>query len=341
MRLSVRVESWPLAQPFRITGHVFETAEVAVAELSEGEAVGRGEAAGVYYRGETAAGVAAEIEAARPFIEGGIDREGLRTLMPAGGARNALDAALWDLESQLQGVPVWVLAGLKGLRPLVTTHTVSAGAASDTAEAARGFADARAIKLKLTPEDPADCVAAVRAARPDVWLGVDANQGLTRATLEALMPVLAEAGVSLIEQPVPVGEDAQLDGLSSPIPIAADESCQGLGDLAGLAGRYDVVNLKLDKCGGLTEGLLMAAEARRLGLDVMVGCMSGTSLAMAPGFVLGQVADFVDLDSPLFLTRDRPAPAAYDSGRIWCPPELWGGGTYEDALRGARQGETA
>jgi L-alanine-DL-glutamate epimerase-like enolase superfamily enzyme len=335
MRLSVRTESWPLAAPFRITGYVFETAEVVVAELESGEATGRGEASGVYYLGERSADLMAQIEAARPFVEAGIDREGLRTLLPAGGARNALDAALWDLEAQRAGVPAWALAGLKSVRPLTTTLTVSAGSPAETGEAARAFEGARAIKLKLTAENPAGCVAAVRAARPDVWLGVDANQGLSRASLEALLPALVEARVALIEQPVPVGEDAALDGLSSPIDIAADESVQNLKDMAALAGRYDVINIKLDKCGGLTEGLAMAAEARRLGLKVMVGCMSGTSLAMAPGFVLGQLADIVDLDSPLFLTRDRPTPAAYDGGRIWCPPELWGGGQH------IRQGETA
>lgn len=335
MRLEVRTESWPYAAPFRITGYVFEMAEVVTAELTDGDLTGVGESSGVYYRGETAAGLRAEIEAAKPFVEAGIDREGLRVLLPAGGARNALDAALWDLEAKRAGVPAWTLAGLTAVRPLTTTLTVSAGTPAETAEAARGWPTARAIKLKLTPEDPAACVAAVRAARPDVWLGVDANQGLTRASLEALLPALAEAGVALIEQPVPVGEDASLDGLQSAIDIAADESVQSLGDLAGLVGRYDVVNLKLDKCGGLTEGLAMAAEARRLSLKVMVGCMSGTSLAMAPAFILGQLADFVDLDSPLFLSRDRRPAAEYDSGRIWCPPELWGGGQF------ARQGETA
>jgi L-alanine-DL-glutamate epimerase-like enolase superfamily enzyme len=341
MRLTVRTESWPLAAPFRITGYVFETAEVVVAELNDGEATGRGEASGVYYLGERATDLMAQIEAARPFVEAGIDRDGLRALLPAGGARNALDAALWDLEAQRAGVPVWALAGLQSVRPLTTTSTVSAGSPAETAEAAKAFEGARAIKLKLTSEDPAGCVAAVRKARPDVWLGVDANQGLTRQSLEALLPALVEAQVALIEQPVPVGEDAALDGLSSPIEIAADESVQSLKDIAALAGRYDVVNIKLDKCGGLTEGLAMAAEARRLGLKVMVGCMSGTSLAMAPGFVLGQLADIVDLDSPLFLTRDRPTPAAYDGGRIWCPSELWGGGQGAGALHGARQGETA
>ena len=335
MRLTVRTESWPYAAPFRITGYVFETAEVVTAELTDGEVTGVGEASGVYYRGETAAGLRAEIEAVKPFVEAGIDREGLRALLPAGGARNALDAALWDLEAKRAGVPVWALVGLTAVRPLVTTLTVSAGTPAETAQAALAWSAARAIKLKLTPEDPAACVAAVRAARPDVWLGVDANQGFDRASLEALLPALVEARVAVIEQPLPMGEDVQLEGLNSPIDIAADESAQSLEDVATLVGRYDIINLKLDKCGGLTEGLAMAAEARRLGLKVMVGCMSGTSLAMAPAFVLGQLADIVDLDSPLFLTRDRRPPAAYDGGRILCPPELWGGGQY------VRQGEKA
>jgi L-alanine-DL-glutamate epimerase-like enolase superfamily enzyme len=164
----------------------------------------------------------------------------------------------------------------------------------------------------------------VRAARPDVWLGVDANQGLDRARLEDLLPALVDAGVSLVEQPVPVGEDAALDRLRSPIPLAADESVQGLSDLPALQGRYDVVNIKLDKCGGLTEGLAMARAAPEFGLKVMVGNMCGTSLAMAPSFVLGQLCDIVDLDGPLLLGRDRSVPVTYKNGQIDCPDGLWG-----------------
>jgi L-alanine-DL-glutamate epimerase-like enolase superfamily enzyme len=212
-------------------------------------------------------------------------------------------------------------------RPLTTTFTIGADTPAAMARAALDYESASAIKLKLTGDDPIGCVRAVRAARPDVWLGVDANQGLTRASLERMLPALAEAGVELIEQPLPVGEDAALAGLGSPIAIAADESVQGLASLPALVTRYDVVNIKLDKCGGLTEGLAMAREARRLGLRVMVGCMSGTSLAMAPAFVLGQVCDLVDLDGPTFLSADRARPATYADGQIWCPEGLWGGAT--------------
>ena len=324
MQLEIRTETWDYVTPFRITDYVFTAAELLVVSLSDGEALGRGEAGGVYYHGETPASMAAQIEAARDRIEAGVDRQSLRALLPAGGARNAVDAALWDLEAKRRHEPVWRIAGAPAPRPLRTTYTVGAGSPAEMAETARGFQSARAIKLKLTADDPGGCVRAVRAARPDVWLGVDANQGLTRPALEQLMPEMIEAGVELIEQPVRVGDDASLDGLASPIELAADESLQSLDDLAGMVGRYQVVNIKLDKCGGLTEGLAMAREARRLGLKVMVGCMSGTSLAMAPAFVLGQLCDLVDLDGPMFLDRDRDAPAVYENGEIWCPQELWG-----------------
>ena len=324
MRLEIRTETWDYVTPFRITDYVFTAAELLVISLRDGELLGRGEAGGVYYHGETPASMASQIEAVRTRIEAGLDREALLELLPPGGARNAVDAALWDLEAKQRGQPVWRLADAPAPRPLRTTYTVSAGSPGEMAEAARGFETARAIKLKLTAEDPGGCVRAVRAARPDVWLGVDANQGLTRAALEQVMPEMIEARVGLIEQPVRVGDDASLDGLASPIDLAADESLQSLDDLAGMVGRYDVVNIKLDKCGGLTVGLAMAREARRLGLKVMVGCMSGTSLAMAPAFVLGQLCDLVDLDGPLFLDRDRDAPAVYENGDIWCPQELWG-----------------
>jgi L-alanine-DL-glutamate epimerase-like enolase superfamily enzyme len=249
----------------------------------------------------------------------------LRALLPPGGARNALDCALWDMEAKRAGQPVWALAGLSTPRPLQTTFTLGAGSPDEMAKAATAFPAARAIKMKLTGENPADCVRAVRAARPDVWLGVDANQGFTRSALENLLPVFRAADIGLIEQPLPIGADAQLEDLKSPIPIAADESAQQLRDVEGLVGRYDVINIKLDKCGGLTEGLAMARKAKELGLKVMVGCMNGTSLAMAPAFLLGQLCDFVDLDSPIFLKQDREYPALYSRGEIFCPENVWGG----------------
>ena len=324
MKLELRVETFAYATPFRINNYIFTSAQVLLVALNDGAHTGWGEAAGVYYHEETPQSMADQIEAVRSQIEAGVDRETLRELLPPGGARNGVDAALWDLEAKRRGEPVWKLAGTPSPRPLVTSFTVSAGTPDEMALEAQRYRSARAIKLKLTNENPAACVRAVRAARPDVWLGIDANQALSRATLDEALPALIEAGVALIEQPVSVGEDAQLDGLASPIPLAADESAQGLASLADLPGRYDVVNIKLDKCGGLTEALAMVLEARRLGLKVMVGCMSGTSLSMAPAFVVAQMCDFVDLDGPVFLSEDRKIRAKYDNGEIWCPEALWG-----------------
>jgi RNA polymerase sigma factor (sigma-70 family) len=215
--------------------------------------------------------------------------------------------------------------GFRRPRPLVTTFTCSAETPEQMAQTARSFANARAIKLKLTGEPvDADRVRAVCEALPQAWLSVDANQGFTRPFLEELMPVLVGNDVSLIEQPFPIGEEALLEGFRSPIPVAADESVQGLSSLPALVGRFDMANIKLDKCGGLTEGLMMARELRALGLDVMVGCMGGTSLAMAPAYLLGQLCDVVDLDGPAFIRSDREPPARYVDGHIECPPELWG-----------------
>jgi L-Ala-D/L-Glu epimerase len=326
MKLRVDIEKFPLKEPFRITGHTMVDTDVVVVTLEKGGQQGRGEASGVYYRkGDDAPGVVQQIEAVRARIEAGIDREALQRILPIGGARNAVDCACWDLEAKLTGKSAWQIAGLDRPRPLLTTFTVGANDPEKMASDARAYTQALAIKLKLTgqPVD-ADRVRAVRAARPDVWLGVDANQGFTRDSLMTLLPVLVETGVKLIEQPFKIGQEALLDGLQLPIRVAADESAQGLADVAGLVGRFSVVNIKLDKCGGLTEGLAMAREARRLGLDVMVGNMVGTSLAMAPSFLVGQLCQVVDLDGPVFLSTDRSPAVRYENGMISCPDELWG-----------------
>jgi L-alanine-DL-glutamate epimerase-like enolase superfamily enzyme len=324
-RLSMAVERWPLNAPFQIAGYTFDAIEVLVVGLERSGHIGRGEASGVYYKGDTIAAMLPQIEAIRAVIEGGVDRLGLQGMLPPGGARNALDCALWDLDAKLSGRPVWDLAGLPPCKPLVTTMTCGAGAPADMAASARGYEGAKAIKLKLIGDlVDAHRVRAVRAARPDVWLAVDANQGCDRNALDQLMPVLVDCKVSLIEQPFPIGQEALLDGLQSPIPIAADESVQCLADIDALVGRFDLINIKLDKCGGLTEGLAMARRARQLGLDVMVGNMMGTSLAMAPAFVLGQVCDVVDLDGPLFLGADRDDPVQYSDGEIVSPKAIWG-----------------
>nr|WP_294169641.1 dipeptide epimerase [uncultured Sphingomonas sp.] len=329
-RLSLRAvtEQVRLAKPFRISGHVFEHSDVVVVTLGDGENEGRGEGGGVYYLGDDAANMRAAIEAARSAIEAGIGRDELRSLMPAGGGRNAVDCALWELEAARAGIPVWQLAGQAEPKPLRTTFTLGADTPEVMAEGAREYADAKSIKCKLTGDLELDIarVQAIREARPDAWLGVDGNQGFKRSELESLTQALVAADVSLLEQPLARGAEAELEGFDSPIPVAGDESILTLDDVAGAVGRFDVINIKLDKCGGLTEGLLMAAEARRLGLGVMVGNMVGTSLAMAPGFVLGQGCDIVDLDGPTFLAEDRRPSVRYHGGMITSGPEVWGGG---------------
>jgi len=326
MTLRVEREGFPIKEPFHISGHTMYDSDVVKVTLEKDGRTGRGEASGVYYRaGEDLAGVMRQIEAVRAQVEAGIDRASLQKLLPTGGARNALDCALWDLEAKLTGRHAWAIAGLSQPRPLLTTFTVGANNPEKMAHDARAYEQAKAIKVKLVGEPlDADRIRAVHKARPEVWLGVDANQGFTRPLLESLLPVFVETGVKLIEQPFKIGSEAQLDGLKSPIPFAADESVQGLANVAALVGRFQVVNIKLDKCGGLTEGLAMAREARRLGLDVMVGNMLGTSLAMAPAWLVGQLCDVVDLDGPAFLRVDRPNPIRYEGGMISCPDALWG-----------------
>ncbi len=324
--LELHNEPLRLAAPFRIAGHVFEAMPATVVTLRDGPHVGRGEAAGVYYTGDGPDTMLATLEALRAEIEAGIDRKALRSLLPAGGARNALDCALWELESQRQGIPVWKLAGLESVRPLVTTFTVGADAPETMAARAAAFPRARALKLKLTGEADLDIarVRAVRARCPDPWIGVDANQGYAVDTLPALLPVLLEARVSLLEQPCARGREDELDGVERVLPFAADESILDLAELEARHRNFDVINIKLDKCGGLTEGLMMAARARELGKQVMVGNMCGTSLAMAPAFVLGQCCDVVDLDGPIFLAEDRKPSMRYDDGCISCGDMVWG-----------------
>jgi L-alanine-DL-glutamate epimerase-like enolase superfamily enzyme len=337
LRLDLTQEELPLKAPFRISGYTFTHVPVLVATLTQGPLQGRGEAAGVYYLDDEPARMAESIEAHRQSIEKGVTRGELRDLLPVGGARNALDCALWDLEAKRAGRPVWSLAGLGQVTPPITTFTLGADDPQVMAEAAKAYAGARALKLKLSGDLDTDAarLEAVRAARPDVWLGVDANEGYTAESLPCLIPRLQKACVQLLEQPLPRGSEAQLEGLACPMPLAADESVQGLSEVESLVGRFDVVNIKLDKCGGLTEALLMVAEARRLGLKVMVGNMVGTSIAMAPAFVVAQLCDYVDLDGPTFLAVDPPPTVCYDDGRIWCPDAVWGGAP------GGRNAETS
>lgn len=333
LRLGIAVEKLRLAAPFRISGFVFEEQDVVVVTLDDGQHKGRGEASGIYYLNDTAPSMVAAIEDARGAIEGGIERTVLQDLLPPGGARNAVDCALWELDARRSSRPVWQLAELAPPKALITTFTLGADDPAAMAVGARKYAQARALKLKLTGDLNLDSarVRAVRAARPEVWMGVDANQGYSIEALDPLIEMLIDADISLLEQPLKRGREADLAGYVSRIPIAADESALSLVDLPGLKGRFDMVNIKLDKCGGLTEGLAMAREARRLGLKVMVGNMVGTSLAMAPAFVLGQLCDVVDLDGPIFLAQDRMPGMIYADGTAWCGDDVWGATHAEPA----------
>lgn len=328
LTLSHRRDAMTFREPFRISGYLFESMPAVVATISDGEATGRGEAAGVYYLGDDPDHIERELEKYRARVEAGIERSALRDLMPPGGARNALDCALWELESLRKNIPIWKLAGGAPPKPLVTTFTLPA---EDPAEILRRLGDLptlKAIKLKLEGNLASDSerVRVVRAARPDAWLGVDANQGYGGDDLDGLVAMLVREKVLLLEQPVRRGQEALLDNWRSPIPLAADESIQDLVELEAQHDRFQVLNIKLDKCGGLTEALMMAERARQLGMKVMVGNMAGATLSTAPAFILAQVCDIVDLDGPWFVADDPLAASLYADGEIMVPAQLWGAG---------------
>lgn len=325
--LTLREERFAYREPFRIAGHLFTETHVLVAEVTEGDHAGLGEGAGVYYLGDDLAHMREAAEGARSAVEAGADRAELQSLLPPGGARSALDCALWDLEARQTGVAVWRRAGLDGFGPLATTMTIGA----DTPEAMAFAASSRfgnwpMLKLKLTGDAPLDVerIRAVRAARPDAWIGVDANQGYMAANLAPLVEVLLETGMELLEQPLARGAEADLDGADRPLPFAADESVCTLAEVERARDHFDVVNIKLDKCGGLTEALAIAQRCRELGLQVMVGNMMGSSLSMAPSMVVGQLCDIVDLDGPTFLAADRADGVKYSDGRIDAGCLAWG-----------------
>ncbi len=321
--LRCEIEAWQLRRPFAITGYTFTQAQLLRVSLREGRAAGQGEAAGVYYLGEDAERLLADVERARDAVEGGVDREALRSLLPPGGARNALDCALWDLEAKRAGTTVFELTGVVPART-ETALTIGIGSPAEMAATAQSLGGRR-IKLKLDDELPVERVAAVRAVRADAEIIVDVNQGWTIEQLAEYAPRLAAFDIAMIEQPLPRGDDEALETFDSPVPLCADESCLHLGEFEQAARRYQVINIKLDKAGGLTEGLALARLARARGIELMVGNMMGTSLGMAPGFVLAQLCRYVDLDGALFLTRDRPSAMSYDGGVVSPPTAaLWG-----------------
>jgi len=325
LTLELAVERWPIAGAFTISRGAKTEAVVVVASLSDGNSRGRGECVPYARYGESPDGVCAALAAMRPGLAGGLTRAALQTAMPAGAARNALDCALWDLEAKRGGRPVHELAGLPPPRPLTTAYTISLGAADEMAKAAAKAASRALLKVKLGADGDPARIAAVRAAAPQATLIVDANEGWNESKLAANLAACGEAGVQLIEQPLPEGRDGMLADIDRPIPVCADESAHDRASLPALAGKYDAVNVKLDKAGGLTEALAMADEAARRGFTLMAGSMVATSLAVAPAMLLAQKARFVDLDGPLLLAKDRPQGLVYQDSLVFPPtPALWG-----------------
>ncbi len=321
--VDIKIESWPLKESVSITGYTFESLEVLVVLIEENGVVGRGEGCGVYYLGETCQSILEQAQRVKDKIEQGAGREELLRLLPHGGARNAVDCALWDLEAKLSGKNIMEIVGLAE-RETYTVTTIGIGTPNDMAEKARRISS-RFIKVKLDGEQVLERLKAVREARPDAKIVIDANQGWSIEQLESLMADLVALEIEMIEQPLPRGRDADLQSFSSPINLCADESCLFSGELNEIAGRYHMVNIKLDKAGGLTEALIIAKKAKELGLKLMVGNMFGTSLSMAPSYVLAQLCDIVDLDGPLFLESDREFGLAYENGIVsGLTPKLWG-----------------
>jgi len=329
--LNVERAAMRFASPFRISGYVFDAMPSIIATIADGGIEGRGEAAGVYYTGDDQDRMSETIEQVRVAIEAGMNRKDLQTALPPGGARNALDCALWELDSKLARVPVWSLAGLPRPHPLVTTFTLPADEPAVIEERIHALGHIHAIKLKLDGDIAADRerLELVRRLRPDTWLSVDANQGFRASDLDALSEMLRRHRVALVEQPVRRGEEHLLRTWSPGIPIAADESILDIAELNERGELFDVINIKLDKCGGLTEAIAMARAARAMGKQVMVGNMGGSTLAMAPGFLLGQICDVVDLDGPYGLADDPLAERIYSNGKIFVPEALWGAASLE------------
>jgi L-alanine-DL-glutamate epimerase-like enolase superfamily enzyme len=323
--LTVRCESWPIRGTFTISRGSKTTADVVVVELSRDGTVGRGEAVPYGRYGETVQSVLDQIESLHGALAEGLDRQGLQALLPAGAARNAVDLAFWDLECKLSGRRHWQLAGLPEPGPVTTAFTLSLDSVETMGRKAAENSSRPLLKLKLAGPDDLDRVAAVRRNAPAARIVVDANEGWTVEQYSALAPRLKDLGVEMIEQPLPAGNDAALADVERPVPVCADESCHDTATLAGLKGRYDMVNIKLDKTGGLTEALKLKEAAEAEGYGIMVGCMLATSLAMAPGVLLAQGVPVVDLDGPLLLARDRD-PALKIEGSLVYPPAaaLWG-----------------
>ncbi len=324
MRIDAREEVWPLKQTFRISRGSRSEARVVVVSVNDGSQTGRGEAVPIKRYDQSVESVLAQIESVKRAKA--LDRHQLQELLPAGAARNALDCALWDLEAKISGRRVWELANIPIVPEVETSFTISLDTPEKMAASARGYGAPGPLKLKLGGDDvDLTRVEAVREAAPAARLLIDANESWSPDHYKSIVPALKRLGVGLIEQPFPADADEILETLDHPVPVCADESCHTSTDLPRLKNRYDVVNVKLDKTGGLTEGMLLIKRARESEFKLLIGCMVGTSLSMAPARVLASSADWVDLDGPLLLTRDRDHGLSYQNGKICIPaPELWG-----------------
>lgn len=326
IELTVRAEVWPVRGVFRISRGSRTEITVILVELRKGETVGRGECVPCGRYGESVASTIAAVESIRESMKEGMTRQELQTALPAGAARNAVDCALWDLEAKLTGSSVWRLVGLESPPPAVLTAvTISVDTPEAMAAAAVNYGQAPLLKIKLGGEGDVERVKTVRHAAPSARLIVDANEAWTSSHCREYMPRLAELGVEMIEQPMPAAEDEGLRGIDRSVPLCADESCHTSSDLARLSGLYEYVNIKLDKTGGLTAALALVKEAKKVGFGIMVGGMVGTSLAMAPAVLLTPWAEFVDLDGPILLEKDRESPLLYEEGKVFpAAPALWG-----------------
>lgn len=325
MILGVKREAWPIRGSFRISRGSKTRVEVVTVELRAGEHRGRGECVPYARYGESCDSVMEQIGGLQGDLANGLGRVELQKVLPPGAARNALDCALWDLQAKQAGRRVWTLAGIAEMAPQVTAYTLSLDSPEKMQQAALANARRPLLKLKLSGEGDLERVAAVRSGAPDTRLIVDANEGWTADLYQAFVPELQRLGVEMIEQPLPAGADGVLAEMERPVPVCADESCHDRASLATLVGRYDMVNIKLDKSGGLTEALALRQAAETAGLRIMVGCMLATSLAMAPALLVAQGVAVVDLDGPLLLERDRPHGLDFSQGMIHPPePALWG-----------------
>lgn len=323
--VTIRAENWPLARPFGISRGVKTAADVVVVEIIAGDAKGWAECVPYPRYDETVEGVMAEIADVQLALEGGAGRMEIGQLMTAGAARNAVDCALWDLKAKLDGTTVAALAGLGPLSPEITAETIGIGTPDEMGARAAELSHAPLLKVKLDANDIEDRMNAIHAAAPNARLVIDPNEGWTVDLVSAKAGYLADIGVEMLEQPVPASEDDGLRGIKSPVPICADESLHTSADLEALKSKYDMVNIKLDKTGGLTEALSLKQKAQDMGFGIMVGCMVGTSLAMAPAALVAQGAKIVDLDGPLLLKKDRNNGLDFTGGKIHPPsPELWG-----------------